>query len=78
MNMVEEIASNRLTQQDLHEEHPTRLFGQAVEHVESDRIKRAREELVIVELDGPVKRRRIESIHLLSERVKGRRSCRRP
>ena len=62
MSMVEELARNHLTQQELDEEdptHPARIFGQAVE---SDRVKRAREEVTIAELDGQLKRRKIESI----------------
>ena len=62
MSMVEELARNHLTQQELDEDdptHPARIFGQAVE---SDRVKRAREEVTIAELDGQLKRRKIESI----------------
>ena len=70
--MVEEIARNKLTQEELAEDnpnHPLRIFGQTVEHEESDAIKRKREEVTIGELElqlceqsGALKRRRIESI----------------
>ena len=59
MSMVEELAHNHLTQQELDEDNPARIFGQTVE---SDRVKRAREEVLIAELDGQLKRRKIESI----------------
>jgi len=66
MSMVEEIARNHLTQQQLEEDDPARIFGQAVE---SDAIKRKREELTLAELGVQLaeqecarKRRRIESI----------------
>ena len=66
LSMVEEIARNHLTQQELDEDDPARIFGQAVE---SDRVKRAREEVTLGELQlqlaeqaGALKRRRIESI----------------
>ena len=59
MSMVEELARNHLTQQELDEDNPARIFGQTVE---SDRVKRAREEVLIAELDGQLKRRKIESI----------------
>ena len=39
MSIVNEIAQNKLTQQELDEEHPARL-GATVEHAESDRVKR--------------------------------------
>ena len=48
MSMVEELARNHLTQQELDEDDPMRLFGQAVE---SDAIKRKREEVTLAELD---------------------------
>ena len=69
LTMISEIAQNRLTQGELDEEHPARIFGQAVEHQESEAIKRKREEVTISELDlqlveqtGALKRRRIETI----------------
>ena len=69
MSMVAEIAQNRLTQGELDEEHPARIFGQAVEHQETETIKRKREEVTLSELDlqlceqaGALKRRRIETI----------------
>ena len=40
--MVDEIARNHLTQQELDENDPARIFGQTVE---SDQVKRKREEL---------------------------------
>ena len=69
--MVEELARNHLSQQELDEDDPARIFGQAVE---SDAIKRKREEVTLAELDlqlaeqeGAWKRRRIESIQFCLE-----------
>ena len=69
--MVEELARNHLTQQELDEDEPARIFGQ---QVESDSIKRKREEVVLSELElqlaeqaGALKRRRIESIQYCLE-----------
>ena len=66
LSLVDEIARNHLDQQDLDEDAPARLFGQ---QVESDSIKRKREEVTLAELDlqlceqaGALKRRRIESV----------------
>ena len=42
--MVDEIARNHLSQQELDEDDPARIFGQAVE---SERVKRAREEVTL-------------------------------
>ena len=47
MSMIDEIAANHLRQSELADDDPARLFGQ---HVESDRVKRAREDLTIAEL----------------------------
>ena len=41
LTLVEEIAANRLAQEQLPDSHPARLFGQAVE---SEQIKRLRED----------------------------------
>ena len=46
--LVEEIAANRVAQENLPEEHPMRLFG---ETVESEAIKRKREEVQLADLD---------------------------
>ena len=51
-SVVEEIAANRLAQESLGNDHPARIFGQAVE---SEAVKRKREELELVELDGQIK-----------------------
>ena len=67
MSVVVEIALNNLAQHGLDEDHPARIFGATVEHEESDRVERAREELGIVELDGQLKRRRIEPIQCCLE-----------
>ena len=64
MSLVEEVARNHLVQEELDEEQPARIFGQAVE---SERAKRAGEEVTIAELDGQLKRRRIESIQFCLE-----------
>jgi hypothetical protein len=71
MSMVEELARNHLTQQELDEDDPGRIFGKAVE---SDAIKRKREEVdlatlevQLAEQEGARKRRRIESIQFCLE-----------
>ena len=43
---MDELAEIHLTQKNLPEDHPARLFG---ETVESERLKRAREELLFAE-----------------------------
>jgi hypothetical protein len=43
-SLVEEVAANRLIQERLPDEHPSRLFGQTVD---SEGVKRAREELEV-------------------------------
>ena len=48
-SLVEEVAANRLRQEDMDEDDPARLFGQAVE---SEALKRKREEVAMIELDG--------------------------
>ena len=65
-SMVAEICANRLSQEDMSEDDPARIFG---ETIESDVIKLKREEVTLAELDlqlceqrGALKRRRIESI----------------
>jgi len=55
---VEEVAASHLAQATLPDSHPARLFGQTVE---SEAAKRLREELVVVELEGRLKRARVES-----------------
>ena len=58
--LVEEIAANRFAQEELSESDPNncyRIFGQAVE---SEAIKRKREELTLLELDGRAKKARVE------------------
>ena len=68
---MDEVARNHLIQQELDEDHPSRIFGRTVE---SDAIKRKREEAAICELDlqiaekmGALKRRKIESIQFCYE-----------
>ena len=70
LSMVDEIAKNRDIQHELDEDDPARIFGQAV----SERVKRAREEVTLGELQaqlaeqaGALKRRRIESIQYCLE-----------
>ena len=58
LSLVEEIAANRLRQEEMEEDEPARLFGQTVE---SEALKRKREELTMVELEGRVKRARVQS-----------------
>ena len=60
IGLVEEIAANRLLQENLPEDHPARIFGQTVEG-KSEAIKRKEEELQLTQLDGRIKRARIES-----------------
>ena len=69
--MVDELARNHLAQQELDENDPARIFGQ---QVESDAIKRKREEVTLSELElrlaeqaGALKRRKIESIQFCLE-----------
>jgi hypothetical protein len=57
-SLVQEIATNRLRQEDLPEDDPARLFGQAVE---SEAVKRKREEVELTELEGRVKRAKVQA-----------------
>ena len=56
--LVEEVAANRLRQEDLDADDPARLFGQTVE---SEALKRKREEVTIIELEGRMKRARVQA-----------------
>jgi hypothetical protein len=56
--LVEEVAANRLSQQNLEESDPARLFGQTVE---SEATKRKREEATVAELEGQMKRARVQA-----------------
>lgn len=53
-SLVEEVAANRLIQEQLPDDHPSRIFGQTVE---SEQVKRAHEELEL----SRVKRVRLEN-----------------
>ena len=64
-SLVEEIAANRLAQENLPEDHPMRLFG---ETVESETIKRKREEVQLAELD-------LQLIELKGRTKKARVAC---
>ena len=57
-SLVEEIAANRVQQEDMGEEEPARIFGQAIE---SESLKRKREELSLCELEGQLKRARVKA-----------------
>jgi hypothetical protein len=57
-SLVQEIATNRLRQEDLSDDDPARLFGQAVE---SEAVKRKREEVELTELEGRVKRAKVQA-----------------
>jgi hypothetical protein len=57
-SLVQEIATNRLRQEDLEEDDPARLFGQSVE---SETLKRKREEVEMVELEGRLKKSRVQT-----------------
>ena len=59
--MVDEIAANRLAQEQLPDSHPARIFGQTVEAEKSEAIKQKQEELELTELDGKIKRARLEA-----------------
>lgn len=56
--LVQEIANNHLRQDDLEEDDPGRLFGQAVE---SEALKRKREEVEVVQLECVAKRARVQT-----------------
>ena len=58
LSLVEEIAANRLRQEDMDDDDPARLFGQTVE---SEAIKRKREEVVLLELESQAKRIRVQA-----------------
>ncbi len=49
-HIVEEIAANRLAQQNLPENHPMRIFGETVEG-ESEELRKKREAVQLAELD---------------------------
>ena len=79
LSMVDELARNHLAQQELDSDDPARIFGQTVE---SDIIKRKREELTLGELDlqiveqaGALKRRKIESIQYCLEALENIGGC---
>ena len=57
-SLVEEVAANRLRQEELDENDPARLFGQTVE---SEAVKRKREEVILTELEGRAKRARAQA-----------------
>jgi hypothetical protein len=57
-SLVEEIAANRLAQAQLDEDDPARIFGQTVE---SEALKRKREEVSMAELGGRAKRARVQA-----------------
>ena len=57
-SLVEEIAANRLQQAEMAENESARFFGQTVE---SEALKRKREELTMVELEGRMKRARVQA-----------------
>ena len=59
-SLVAQIAANRLTQEQLDEDDPARIFGQTVE---SESLKGKREEVTMVELEGRAKRQ--EHRHVL-------------
>ena len=57
-SLVQEVAANRLRQEDMDDDDPARLFGQTVE---SEAIKRKREEVTLLELDSQAKRIRVQA-----------------
>ena len=58
LNLVDEVAANRLSQDQLEEDDPARLFGQTVE---SEALKRKREEVEMTEMDGRLKIARVQA-----------------
>ena len=56
--IVEEVAANRLAQGGLDDDDPARIFGQTVE---SEAVKRKREEAELTELDGRAKLARVQA-----------------
>ena len=58
-SLVDETAQNRLAQENLPDDNPFRIFG---ETVESETLKRKREELAIAEIDGRIKKTRLRDI----------------
>jgi hypothetical protein len=58
LSLVEEIAQNHLRQDDIEEDDPGRLFGQVVE---SEALKRKREEVEMIQLECVAKRARVQS-----------------
>ncbi len=58
LTMVQEVAAHRLSQEQTDDNEPARLFGQTVE---SEALKRKREEVAIVELEGRMKRARVQA-----------------
>ena len=56
-SLVEEVAANRLTQEEMDADDPARIFGQTVE---SEATKRAREEVSLAELQVRAKRLRVQ------------------
>ena len=56
--LVEEVAANRLRQGNMDADDPARLFGQTVE---SEALKRKREEVIVTELEGRMKRARVQA-----------------
>ena len=76
LSLIDELSAIHLAQQGLDEDEPARLFGQ---QVESDAIKRKREEVTLAELElqlceqsGALKRRRIEGSGSSDDRDKKR------
>ena len=57
-SLVQEVAANRLRQEELDDDDPARLFGQTVE---SEALRRKREEVALVELEGRAKRARVRA-----------------
>ena len=61
MSLVQEIATNHMRQEDLEEDDPARIFGEAVE---SENLKRKREEVEMVELEGRLKKSRVKRLQI--------------
>lgn len=55
---MEDVAANRLSQEQLDEDDPARIFAQTVG---SELVKREQEEAEVAELQGPTKRARVQA-----------------
>jgi len=64
MSLVEEIAANRFAQETMDDDDPMRIFGSTVE---TEAVRRKREEVELAELDSRLKRARVEVVHAATD-----------